>query len=109
MWIISRGEGLLTLKGAIAIAQEHADIVIVYVRSDDIEYAIAVHITQGHGARSITRGEGGNLKGAITIAQEHADIVVTFICDDDVEFAIAIYIAQGYGVWISSRGVCDLT
>jgi hypothetical protein len=37
------------LKGAIAIAQEHADVIGALIRSDHIEFTIAVNITQGHG------------------------------------------------------------
>jgi hypothetical protein len=38
---------LLALKGAIAIAQQHAGVVGTIIRSDNIEYAIAIHIAQG--------------------------------------------------------------
>ena len=96
----------MSFKGAIAIAQKHADIVIALIRSDDVKVTIAVHIAQGHGewAKS-TSGEGGlSLKGAIAIAQEHADVFRVKICGDDVESAIAVHIAQAHGAWISSGG-----
>ncbi len=91
----------LSLKGAIAIAQEHAGIGGMTIRGDDIKFTIAVHIAQGHGAWSSSRGEGGlSLKGAIAIAQEHAGgvDVVAKIRGDDIEFTIAVHIAQGHGV-----------
>ena len=92
------------MKDAIAITQEHADIVGIKIRSDDVKYAIPVYIAQGHGVWSITRAEVCvETKGAIAIAQEHADIVVIIIRSNDVKFTIPVYIAQGHGEWSTSR------
>ena len=93
-------------KGAIANTKEHADIVRGAVRSDHIEYAIAVHIAQGHRAWISISSRGVvycGTKGAIAKAHEHADIVRVFVRSDDVEYAIAVHIAQGYGGWIRPR------
>ena len=88
-------------------AQEHTGGAGVAIRGNDIESAIAVHITQGYGAWkcSHARAEGGcSCKSAIAISQEHAGAVSTVICSDDVEPAIAVHIAQGHRAWATPRG-----
>ena len=98
-------------KGAIGISPEHADIVGVFIRGDDVEYAIAVQIAQGYRAGSNTPGSNTRgivycgSKGAITNTKEHADIVRGAVRSDHIEYAIAVHIAQGYGGWTISRGV----
>jgi hypothetical protein len=85
---------LLALKGAIAIAQQHAGVVGTIIRSDNIEYAIAVHIAQGQGVWLSSRAEVCfGTKGAIAIAQKHAGVVGVAICGDDVKYPIAVHIA----------------
>ena len=59
VWKSARGEGGFSCKGAIAVAQKHADIVVMFIRGDHIESAIAVHIAQGHGEWGISHGEAG--------------------------------------------------
>ena len=117
-WARSRGEVGLSLKGAIAIAQEHAGGGAgggnaTRIRSNDIEYAISVHIAQGYGARDISRAVVYcGSKGTIAIAQEHAGGGAgggnaTRIRSNDIEFAIAVHIAQGHGLWMITRSkVC---
>jgi hypothetical protein len=84
----------LGFEGAIAIAQEHAGGVRGAIRSDDIEYAIAVHIAQGHGEWLSSRAEVCfGTKGAIANAQEHAGVVGVAICGDDIKYTIAVHIA----------------
>ena len=83
------------MKGAIAIAQEHAGGVGVAIRGDDIESAVAVHIAQGHGAWARPRRDGAlGLKGAIAIAQEDAGGGVATIRSDHVEPTIAVHIPK---------------
>ncbi|WP_341880882.1 hypothetical protein [Synechococcus sp. UW140] len=48
----------MSLKGAIAVAQEHTGAVGAKIRGDDIEFTISVHITQGHREWCSFRSEG---------------------------------------------------
>jgi hypothetical protein len=92
-------------KGAIGISPEHANIVGAFIRGDDVEYAIAVQIAQGHGAGSNTPGSNTRgivycgSKGAIANTNEHADIAGGTVRGDHIEYAIAVHIAQGYRAW----------
>ena len=79
----------MSRKGAIAITQEHADVVSRKIRCYDVKVAIAVHVAHSQRAWVTSRGEGGlSLKGAIAIAQEHAGGVGVDIRGDDIEPAI---------------------
>ena len=55
----ARAKRGLIFKGAIAIAQEHADAGGVKICGDHVEFTIAIHIAQSHGGGLRSRGEGG--------------------------------------------------
>jgi NADH:ubiquinone oxidoreductase subunit F (NADH-binding) len=89
------------LKGAIAIAQEHGNVVTSSC-GYDVKLPIAVHIAQGHGDLSTTCVENlGPLEGAIAIAQEQAAIGTGPIAGNNIKFPIAIHIAQGHSVCLT--------
>ena len=90
------------MKGAIAIAQEHAGIGGAKIRGHNVEPAIAVHIAQGQGAWVRSRVDSLlAFEGAIAIANEHGNGGVR-ICRYDVQLPIAVQIAQGDGELITA-------
>src|SRR5438132_12236581 len=63
-------------KSAVAVAQQHRDVVRVQVCHDEVRLAVTVEVADGHGPWRRSRAKtDGRLKSAVAIAQEHRDAV----------------------------------
>ena len=75
---------------AVAVAQEHADGVVVLVGDDDVFLAVAGQV--GH-LDVVGIAAGGEvvvrLERAVAVAQEHADCAAAVVGRDDVGDAVA--------------------
>src|SRR5262245_47163248 len=66
-----QGEVLGRLEGAVAVAQQHAEV--IGVRGHEVELAVAVEVADRHRPRAGGgAGAAGGLKGAVAVAQAHA-------------------------------------
>src|SRR5262249_33213705 len=100
-------------KGAIAVAQQHSDVVAMVVCDGDVEAAVAVDIAHGHGTRSSPGVEvAGGLESTIPVAHEHADASsiigeTTLVRHNDVGDAVAVDIPHRYEQGQAPGGVAD--
>src|SRR5437867_13379947 len=74
------------LEGAIAVAQQHRDIVGIMVGHCQVEPPIAIEVAPGHGPSTVAHAEGPHrLEGAINVAQQHRNSVVTSVEDSGLD------------------------
>src|SRR5205823_3834358 len=94
----SDGKGLLRLKGAVAVTQQHAYRNVSLVGDDQVQFTVAIDIR----GRDRVREEADTdnllrLEGAIAIAQQHAQRVVAGVGHDEVEYAVPVDVRRRHG------------
>ena len=91
----ARGEGLLGLEGAVAVAQQHRDACWNHIGHGQVGIAVAVEVADDDGFGGRARGEGLlGLEGAIAVAQKHRHRSGGVIGDGQVGLAIAVEISD---------------
>src|SRR5262249_230349 len=93
----TQGDNLRGLERAVAIAQEHANAVVVLIHRYDIEVAIVVEVGRGQGFRnteSPRAAVGGGLKGGVPVAKHHAHGTPADICHGQVENSGVVEVAH---------------
>src|SRR5207249_3284028 len=85
----------------LSIAQQHGDIVIVVVRGDQIQLAVAIHVRQGQAVGVWVlpplRRHGGTRRGrepALTVSEEDGDGVAVVVGEGDVQVVITVDVTQ---------------
>jgi hypothetical protein len=74
--MVVRAEVLRRLEGAIAVAQQHRDVVVSSVSRRKVRLPIAIQVDHGHGIRIKAHREAlCRLEGPIAVAQQQRDVV----------------------------------
>ena len=84
------------LERTVAIAQQHADIVVLLIHHDQVKFLISVEVPHRHGNGIVANGVTHcGPQSSIPIAQQHADGIAVKIRHDYVEVAVAVEVAHG--------------
>src|SRR5579859_970291 len=85
------------LEGAISVAQQHGDLILVKTRYNDVQYSVAAQAeqvrlrrTESTGDQVIRRG----LEGAIPVAQLYANRIGLVDRRDQVQLSVAVDVAE---------------
>src|SRR5277367_2103021 len=101
----SRISGSVFGEGAGAIAQKNDQNVVGFIRYQQINRSVVIHVGRGDRRRIASNNNGGgSLKGSVPVAQNDGDGAAINIRDSKIDEAIAVKISRRYAAWAEAVG-----